>query len=139
MLNATIIMYSFAGFFLKKSHTVYDQTQGSGAVFSLTLRITLITQYFYFIFIFSQPIHFRHTRFLVDWSNFSPFCRTNFALVEPTVGVHQIPYYVSYGDIFDSSRLVVATCQIYFFFFFFCDGHFSLVHHQKINQALDSP
>ncbi len=39
-------MYFFAGFFFE-SHLVYDQTQGSGAVFLLlcvfvTLRITLI-------------------------------------------------------------------------------------------------
>jgi hypothetical protein len=27
------LMYFFAGSFLKKSHPVYDQTQGSGAVF----------------------------------------------------------------------------------------------------------
>jgi hypothetical protein len=36
-----MLMYFSAGFFLE-SHPLYDQTQGSGAVFFLTLRITLI-------------------------------------------------------------------------------------------------
>jgi hypothetical protein len=36
-----MLMYFCAGFFWE-SHPVYDQTQGSGAVFFLTLRITLI-------------------------------------------------------------------------------------------------
>jgi hypothetical protein len=35
-----MLMYFFARFF--ESHPVYDQTQGSGAVFFFTLRITLI-------------------------------------------------------------------------------------------------
>jgi hypothetical protein len=36
-----MLLYFFAGFF--ESHLVYDQTQGSGAVFFLTLWITLLS------------------------------------------------------------------------------------------------
>ncbi len=37
-----MLMYFFRGFF--ESHSVHDQTQGSGAVFFLTLRITLFAE-----------------------------------------------------------------------------------------------
>ncbi len=41
-----MLMYFFCRFFFQY-HSVYDQTQGSGAVFFLLLRITLLSTWVY--------------------------------------------------------------------------------------------